>query len=189
MIRAAALLLLLGCASTLHDRPPVTQQRELLLYGELAGYPGARDIVVLTAAGQYLAAHREHDGQARFAALARRYPDRALYRSLEGVMQARVAPDIALLDRVAWVEDAIGKLDDGARREPVLGRYLRGLVLASLPERFGKAAVAVADLEAARADVARLPFAADAASCARWSWPIARPVPPRAPTRSPRRPA
>lgn len=163
MYRATLLVLslALGCASTLLDRPPVTQQRELLLYGELAGFPHARDIVLLTAASQYLAAHRAHDGQARFAALARMDPGRALFRSLEGVMQARVASDIALLDRVAWVEDAIAKLDDGARREPVLGRYLRGLVFASLPARFDKARVAVADLEAARADLAHLPFAAE----------------------------
>jgi len=150
-----------GCASTLHDPPPLTQQRELLLYAVLAGYPDASDIVVLTAASQYLAAHREHDGMERFAALARRYPERAVFRSLEGVMQARVAGDITLLHRVAWVNAAIAKLDDGARRAPLLGRYLRGLVFASLPARFHKAAAAIEDLEATRAQLARFPFAAE----------------------------
>ncbi|MEO8548325.1 MAG: MBL fold metallo-hydrolase [Kofleriaceae bacterium] len=158
--KAALVLFLAGCASTLHDPPAMTQQRELLMYGELAGYPNATDIVVLTAAGQYLAAHREHDGFDRFRELAARHPERPLFRSLEGVMQARVAGDIALLDRVAWVDDAIRKLDDGARRDPLLGRYLRGTVYAALPSRFHKTEIAIADLEASRAAVTQLPFAA-----------------------------
>jgi len=74
------------------------------------------------------------------------------------MMQARVADDIALLKRVGWVEDAIAKLDEGAEKVPVVGRYLRGLVFADLPPRFGKARVAIADLEATLAEVDRFPF-------------------------------
>ena len=152
---------LAGCASTLGGPAPLTQNREIETYSTLAAFPGAEDMVVLTAASQYLAAHREHDGLDLFGRLAHRDPDRALFRSLEGVMQARVAGDIALLERVRWVEDAMAKLDDGAKRAPLLGRYLRGLVFADLPDRFAKTDAAIADLEATRRDVAKLPFAAE----------------------------
>jgi glyoxylase-like metal-dependent hydrolase (beta-lactamase superfamily II) len=157
----ALLLALGGCSSTLSNEPQLTQNRGIDTFGRLASLPAARDIVVLTAASQYLAAHREHDGQAFFAKLAQAHRERPLFRSLEGLMQVRVASDITLLQRVAWVESAIQKLDDGAAREPLLGRYLRGLVFAELPARFQKSAVAVADLEATRQDLERLPFAAE----------------------------
>jgi len=161
LILVGLALALAGCSSTLANEPALTQNRGIETFGRLASLPGAEDMVVLTAASQYLAAHREHDGMAFFAQLAEAHRERPLFRSLEGVMQARVASDIALLKRVAWVNSAIQKLDEGARREPVLGRYLRGLVFAGLPARFEKAAVAIADLEATRRDLERLPFAAE----------------------------
>lgn len=148
-----------ACSSTFENPPLLTQNRELATYGVLAGHPGARDIVVLTAASQYLAARREHDGLALFRRLAQRPERRPLFVSLEGLMKARVADDIALLDRVAWVEDAITLLDEGAMREPKLGRYLRGLVFAELPARFEKLDVAVSDLEASLRSAEDLPFA------------------------------
>ena len=41
-------------------------------------------------------------------------PARApFFRALQGIMQARVAREVPLLKRVAWVEDAIRKLDEG----------------------------------------------------------------------------
>lgn len=149
---------LVSCASTHTDPPSMTQNREIALFAALAEMPKADDMTVLTVASQYLASHREHEGQAFFARLSASNPERPLFRSLEGVMQARVANDIALLKRVAWVEDAIRKLDEGAEREPVLGRYLRGLVFAVLPERFGKREVGVADLRAT--SIERIPFSA-----------------------------
>jgi len=158
---ALALLWAFGCSSTLTHPPSLIQNRELETYSTLAGYPQAEDMVLLTAASQYLAAKREHDGMALFGRLGGAEPNRPLFRSLEGVMQARVADDITLLKRVAWVESAIAKLDDGAAREPVLGRYLRGLVFAELPPRFAKTDVAISDLEFARTELEHIPFPAE----------------------------
>src|ERR1044071_10056024 len=124
--------------------PPVTQQRPLTALLEAAAYPNSQPVVVLVAMGQLTASHREWQGYEYFGRLAVEQPQRrALFRAVQGVMQARVAGDVSLLQRVAWVDDAIGKLDEGARAVPVLGRFLRGLVLAELPPRFGKAPQAI----------------------------------------------
>src|SRR5205823_12462086 len=90
----------------------------------------------------------ERDGYDYFHRLAREQPDRAIFSSLEGLLQARAAGEVPLLRRAAWVEEAVGKLDRGAQADPVAGRLLRGLVFAELPARFGKAKQAVGDLEA-----------------------------------------
>jgi glyoxylase-like metal-dependent hydrolase (beta-lactamase superfamily II) len=96
---------------------------------------------------EFLAAHREWEGYDYFGKLADEQPARrAFFRSIQGVMQARVAATVPLLKRIAWVESAIAKLDEGAAADPVLGRFARGTVFADLPPRFGKASVAVADL-------------------------------------------
>src|SRR5262249_61004976 len=62
------------------------------------------------------------------------------------VCQARPADRVSLFRRVAWVNDAVAKLGRAVALDPGLPRYLRGVVLAGLPERFGKAQTAVADL-------------------------------------------
>ena len=76
-------------------------------------------------------------------------------------MQASSAAEIPLLRRAAWVEEGVVKLDRGADADPVVGRFVRGLVLADLPERFGKAKQAVTDLEASLAARSRLPIDID----------------------------
>src|SRR5207244_2795786 len=78
---------------------------------------------------------------------AKSAPDRPLFVALEGFFQARVADDVVWLRRGGWVNDAVAKLDRAVAREPGLPRYFRGLVLAELPARFGKAAAAVDDLQ------------------------------------------
>ena len=152
--------LLSACASI---PPPakatVTQQRPLASLLEAAAYPNSDTVVVLTAMQQLLARHREWEGYEYFGRLAVEQPARApLFRALQGTMQARVANEVPLLKRVAWVEDAIRKLDEGAAADPVLGRFARGLVFADLPPRFGKAGVAVDDLEFSLAHSAQFPF-------------------------------
>src|SRR5262249_46905339 len=62
------------------------------------------------------------------------------------VCQARPADRVSLFRRVAWVNDAVAKLGRAVALDPGLPRYLRGVVLAGLPERFGKAQTAVGDL-------------------------------------------
>ena len=152
--------LLAACASV---PPPaksaMTQQRPLGSLLEAAAYPNSETVIVFTAMQQLLARHREWEGYAYFGRLAAEQPTRApLFRALQGTMQARVANDVPLLRRVAWVKDAIGKMDDGVAAEPVLGRFARGLVFAELPPRFGKTQVAVDDLEFSLAHAAQFPF-------------------------------
>ena len=142
--------------------PPVTQQRPLPALLEAAAYPNSQPLVVLVTMQQLTASHREWQGYEYFGRLAAEQPQRRpLFRAIQAVMQARVAGDVPLLQRVAWVEDAIGKLDEGAAAVPVLGRFLRGLVLAELPARFGKAHQAIEDLDATLAARNRLPFGFD----------------------------
>jgi len=140
---------LASCAATPPKRdPPFTQQRPLDSLLKAAAYPNSDTLLVLVTMQQLTATHREWDGYEYFGRLAEEQPNRrALFRSLQAVMQARVASDVPLLRRVAWVDDAIRKLDEGAAADPVLGRLARGLVFADLPPRFKKANQAVEDLE------------------------------------------
>ncbi len=156
-------LLASSCASVPPPaKPAVTQPRPLAALLEASAYPNSDTVLVLITMQQLLAAHREWEGYQYFGRLAAEQPARAaLFRSLQATMQARVANDVPLLKRVAWVEDAIRKLDEGAAADPVLGRFARGLVLAELPPRFGKARQAIDDLEVSLAHSAALPFGFD----------------------------
>src|SRR3954463_4159505 len=152
--------LLAACASVPPPaKPAMTQQRPLASLLEAAAYPNSETVIVFTAMQQLLARHREWEGYAYFGRLAAEQPARApLFRALQATMQARVASEVPLLRRVAWVEDAIRKLDDGVAAAPVLGRFARGLVFADLPARFGKAHAAIDDLEFSLAHAAQFPF-------------------------------
>ncbi len=152
--------LVASCASSPPSaKAPMTQQRPLASLLEAAAYPNADTVVILTTMQQLLASHRAWEGYEYFGRLAVEQPTRApLFRALQATMQARVANDVFLLRRVAWVEDAIGKLDAGAAADAVLGRFVRGLVFAELPARFGKARAAIDDLELALAHRAQFPF-------------------------------
>jgi len=148
-----ALSLSAAACSGIARRPPaLVQNRELEAFAAAAAFPNAEPAVAIIAAQQYMAARREQEGYEYFQRLAREQPGRPILTSLEGLMQARMAGDVALLRRVGWVEEAIGKLDRGAEAEPIGGRLVRGLVFAGLPGRFGKAKQALADLEASLAN-------------------------------------
>jgi len=159
--RALALLLtslaFSACATT-SAKEPAAQLRPLDALLDVAAYPNAETVVVLSTLQQLLAAHREWQGYDFFGRLAREQPDRQVFfLGLQAVLQARVASQVPLLKRAAWVEDAIGKLDRAAAADPLLGRYARGSVFAELPERFGKTRVAVDDLEACLSRRAEFP--------------------------------
>jgi glyoxylase-like metal-dependent hydrolase (beta-lactamase superfamily II) len=158
-----AALVSASCASVPPPaEPPVTQQRPLPALLQAAAYPNSSTVLVLVTMQQLMAAHREWDGYAYFGRLADEQPARrALFRALQGTMQARVANQVPLLKRVAWVEDAIHKLDDGAAADPLLGRFARGLVLAELPPRFGRTQQAIDDLQACLGRRTDLPFGFD----------------------------
>jgi glyoxylase-like metal-dependent hydrolase (beta-lactamase superfamily II) len=137
-----------ACSSVPRPQPALVQNREVEAFAQAAAWPNAEALVAIVAAQEFIAARHERDGYEYFQRLAREQPGRPVLLSLEGLLQARAAGEIPLLRRVAWVEEAIGKLDRGAQADPIAGRLLRGLVFAELPDRFGKARQAVADLEA-----------------------------------------
>ncbi|HWE22632.1 MAG TPA: MBL fold metallo-hydrolase [Myxococcales bacterium] len=151
-VRSATLMGILALAAACSgvSRPPasVAQNREIDAFAQAAAWPNAEPAVAIIAAQEFVAAHRARDGYEYFQRLAREQPQRPILMSLEGMLQASCAQEIPLLRRVSWVEDAIGKLDRGAQADPGAGRLLRGLVFAQLPDRFGKAKQAIADLEA-----------------------------------------
>jgi glyoxylase-like metal-dependent hydrolase (beta-lactamase superfamily II) len=153
-----------ACGTMSAKEAPSTQLRPLDALLEVAAYPNAETVVVLSTLQQLIVSHREWQGYDYFGRLAREQPDRrTLFLGLQAVLQARLAGQIPLLKRVAWVEDAIGKLDRAAAADPLLGRYARGSVFAELPERFGKAHVAVDDLEASLSRRAEFPVNLDRA--------------------------
>jgi len=140
-------------------KAPLTQQRPLSALMTAAAYPNADSVTLFVTMQQLLASHREREGYDYFGRLAASQPQRApLLLALQATMQARLAPQVFLPRRVAWVEDAIRKLDAEAAAEPERGRFLRGIVLAELPARFGKAQQAIDDLQASLVQPALGPF-------------------------------
>jgi glyoxylase-like metal-dependent hydrolase (beta-lactamase superfamily II) len=156
----ASLAVLASCKQAPpQPKPALTQQRPLPSLLRAAAYPNSDTLLVLVTMQQLVASHREWEGYQYFGRLAEEQPKRrGLFRSLQAAMQARVAGDVPLLRRVAWVEDAIRKLDEGVAADPVLGRLARGLVLADLPARFGKATQAIDDLGWCLAHEVQLPL-------------------------------
>ena len=153
-----------ACSTPAAKEPPVAQQRPLDALLEVAAYPNADTVVVLSTLQQLLASHREWQGYDFFGRLAREQSDRRVFfLGLQAVLQARLAAQVPLVKRVAWVNDAIGKLNRAAAADPLLGRYARGSVFAELPARFGKTRVAVDDLEACLSRRAEFPVNLDRA--------------------------
>src|SRR5271154_186684 len=92
LIVLAGLTALAACSTAPRPKTPLSQQRELDSLLRVAAYPNSETIVVLLAMQQLLAAHREWLGYEYYGGLSRDQPERAaLYRSLQGVMQVRVA--------------------------------------------------------------------------------------------------
>src|SRR5262247_119882 len=125
---------------------PIVPDVELEALREAVRWPNADVAAVMTLAGRFMAGRRDAEGLVYFRERAASEPGRGLFLALEGVFQARQADKVSLFRRVAWVNEAVAKLDRGVALEPGLPRYLRGIVLAGLPERFGKAQAAVEDL-------------------------------------------
>ena len=162
-ILVLSVLLGLGaCGGVAPPKAPVTLNHELDSLMVLAAYPNSETLTVLATMQEFMGSHREWAGYEYFGRLTQEQPSRAVFfSSLQGAMAARVANDVPLLRRVAWVETAIAQLDAGAKADPLLGRFGRGLVYAELPDRFGKTQQAVDDLEACLARRDELPIAMD----------------------------
>src|SRR5215470_15303784 len=125
---------------------PIVPDLELDALKEAVRWPKADVAPIMILAGRLMAGRRDAEGLVYFRERVASEPSRGLFLALEGVFQARQAGSVSLFRRVAWVNDAVTKLDRAVALEPGLPRYLRGVVLAGLPERFGKAQTAVEDL-------------------------------------------
>ena len=149
--------LVAGPRATAADRP-IVPDLELEALKEAVSWPRADVAAVMTLAGRLMAGRRDAEGFAYFSERAASEPGRGLFLALQGVFQARQADSVSLFRRVAWVNDAVAKLDRAVVLDPGLPRYLRGVVLAGLPERFGKAQTAVEDLTWVLDNKARFPI-------------------------------
>jgi len=139
--------LLAACGSVQATKPPISRNLELEAFQEAVRWPNPDPQAVITLVGQFIAGQRDQEGYAYFQERAKAQPDQPLFLALEGLFQARMAVQVPLLQRIAWVNEAVAKLDRAVSQKPGLTRYFRGLVLAQLPPRFGKAEAAVSDLE------------------------------------------
>jgi glyoxylase-like metal-dependent hydrolase (beta-lactamase superfamily II) len=126
---------------------PIVRDLELEALEEAVRWPNARVPAIVTLVGRFIATHRDQEAHAYFQERAKDRADQPLFLALEGFFQARVAGQVSLLRRKAWVSDAVAKLDRAVTLDPGLSRYFRGLVLAELPKSFKKAEAAVADLD------------------------------------------
>lgn len=146
IITLALVVAAAGCARP-RVPPPLTRNRQLESLERAVSWPHPSNRVVVTLAGEYLATHREREGFTYFDERARKDPDQTVFLALSGLFQARLAPEVPLLERAAWVEAAAAKLDRAAAGGRGLERAFRGLVFAGLPERFGRARQGALDLE------------------------------------------
>jgi glyoxylase-like metal-dependent hydrolase (beta-lactamase superfamily II) len=143
----ATCVLLIGAGGGHAAEPALMRDLELEALQEAVRWRDADVGSVVALVGRFIAGRRDGEAYAYFRERAERTPDRPLFLALEGFFQARIAGDIFLLRRATWVNEAVAKLDRAVARDPGLPRYFRGLVLAELPARFGKATAAVADLQ------------------------------------------
>jgi glyoxylase-like metal-dependent hydrolase (beta-lactamase superfamily II) len=127
--------------------PPIARNLELEALQEAVRWPNAPPAAILAVSAQFLASRRDRDAYAYFQERAKAQPGQPLFLSLEGFFQARLAPEVPLEQRVAWVTEVIGKLDTAVGRAPGLTRFFRGRVFAQLPPDLGKAQAAVEDFE------------------------------------------
>src|SRR5262245_10841671 len=140
--------LLLGASSAGRgEGRPIVRDLELEALQEAVRWPNAQVPAILTLVGRFIAGHRDQEAYAYFQERAKERADQPLFLALAGFFQARIAGQVPLLRRTAWVNDAVAKLDGAVARDPGLSRYFRGLVLAELPKSFKKTEAAVADLD------------------------------------------
>jgi len=143
---AAVVVSMNGCAGISSPPPQLTRDRQRESLEKAVRWKDPSPRVVLQLAGDYLATGREREGYAYFEAREREAPETPLFTALTGLFQARMASQVPLLERVAWVENATALLDRAAAAGG-LERYLRGIVFADLTARFHRADQAVQDLD------------------------------------------
>jgi glyoxylase-like metal-dependent hydrolase (beta-lactamase superfamily II) len=137
---------LAACSQVSTAPPALTRNLELEALEAAVRWPEPAVPTVMWLVNQYVATRRDQDGYTYFAERARAVPARPLFVALAGMFQARMAGQVGLLGRVAWVDQALVKLDRAAAADG-LSRYLRGIVTSELPERFGRRQQSADDLE------------------------------------------
>jgi glyoxylase-like metal-dependent hydrolase (beta-lactamase superfamily II) len=154
-ILLAALLTASACSHA--PAPPrVTRNLDAEALEIAVRWPAPAVPAVMALVNQYTATGRDHDGAATFCERAHAVPDRALFTATCAMFRVREAATVPLFQRVAWVESAMADLDRAAATDG-LSRYLRGVVSARLPARFGRAAQAIDDLHFMLAHAAQFP--------------------------------
>lgn len=143
----------------MHAHPNPSQYLELDALQEAVRWPAVERRTIVVLAAQLLATRQDQRGYAYFREQAAAHPDEPLFLALEGVFQARLAGQQSVFWRLAWLRDALGKLDHAVAQEPGLATYFRGLVLAELPTLLRKGDAAAADLEWVLAHQAGFPTA------------------------------
>ena len=138
-------LIAVGCAQA-GPPPPVTRDHEVESLERAVTWPNASPRAIMLLANGYLARNRMREGYDTFLARAQASPEQPLFLALAGLFQARLAGQIPLFKRIAWVDEAAARLDRAALQGG-LPRYLRGIVFADLPPRFARASQAAEDLE------------------------------------------
>src|SRR5215510_12635316 len=92
---------------------PIVPDVELEALKEAVRWPQADVAAVMTLASRLMAGRRDAEGLVYFRERAGGEPGRGLFIALEGVFQARQADKVSLFRRVAWVNEAVAKLDRG----------------------------------------------------------------------------
>src|SRR5687768_10814540 len=106
-----AILLCTACDVRSPAPPRVGRDYDLEAYEQAVKWPSPAPTAVMTLAQMYLSSGRYEDGYAYFSARSDEAPEYALFVALEGLFQVRMNEQIALLERIAWVEDGMAKLD------------------------------------------------------------------------------
>src|SRR5712692_9168109 len=95
-----------GCGTlapaTRAQPPSLTRDLERESLERAVKWRNPHERVVMALATDYLAGNHSRAGYAYFDARAKESPDRTLFLALSGLFQARLAPEVPLLRRVAW---------------------------------------------------------------------------------------
>jgi glyoxylase-like metal-dependent hydrolase (beta-lactamase superfamily II) len=162
----AVCLLGSGCATTA-TAPSQTYSPELEYLKSLhqAG-PVQEPQLTTILMQQFMNANQFQDGIAFFEYLQQKHESRltsaqkALYLSALGVLRASSADQVPLLNRIAWVNETIDRLEQArvlTHNDNFLVRWMAAVVYTQLPDRFGKTDAAFTDLHWCIDNIAKAP--------------------------------
>jgi hypothetical protein len=115
---------------------------------------------------QFMNTNQFQDGIAFFESLLQKQESRltpeqkALYLSALAVLRASSADRVPLLNRIAWVNETIDRLEQAralSHNDNFLVRWMTAVAYAQLPDRFGKTDAAFTDLQWCADNIAKAP--------------------------------